>query len=157
MALIVKVFSHNFLFLKHFRQSTKIDSYHMEESQSSSIIYSTHKLVHDFSHLHVLAIKEIELKKPKKWWLGIALGVLLIECWSIVWRFTYTKPSFPWSFAWKAYFKSYFWTNFKIKAITTWKTSTIKWNNMTFFFSKWKPHFNLIEQVVEFSVSYTII
>jgi hypothetical protein len=35
--------------------------------------------------------------------------------------------------------KSYFLTNFQIKAITTWKTSTIKWNNMTSFFSKWNP------------------
>lgn len=74
MALIVKVFAHNFLFLRHFRQSTKIDSYPMENSQCLSIIYSTQKLVHVFSHLHVLASKEIELKKTQKKVIGHCFG-----------------------------------------------------------------------------------
>jgi hypothetical protein len=56
----------------------------MDESQGLSIIYSTQMLVHDFSHLHVLAIKEIELKKTQKMVLGIASNVLLIKCWSIM-------------------------------------------------------------------------
>jgi hypothetical protein len=46
----------------------------MEESQGLSIIYSTQKLVHDFSHLHVLAIKEIELKKTQKMVSGHCIG-----------------------------------------------------------------------------------
>ncbi len=76
MALIVKVCAHNFLFLRHFRQSTKIDSYPMEKSQCLSIIYSTQKLVHVFSHLHVLASKEIELKKTQKMVIGHCIGCL---------------------------------------------------------------------------------
>jgi hypothetical protein len=46
----------------------------MEESQGLSIIYSTQKIVHDFSHLHVLAIKEIELKKAQKMVIGHCTG-----------------------------------------------------------------------------------